>query len=41
MGLDLNIITNQTVEQLAPITSNAGASNSLIDKRCSGTPPAP
>lgn len=38
LGLDLYIIANQTLEQIAPITFNAGASNSLIGQTLQWNP---
>jgi iron complex outermembrane receptor protein len=38
LGLDLNIITNQYLEHVAPITNNAGASNSLIGQALQWNP---
>ncbi|MDO6432051.1 SusC/RagA family TonB-linked outer membrane protein [Flavitalea sp. BT771] len=41
LGLDLNIITNQYGENIAPITNNAGASGSLIGQALQWNPTRP
>jgi iron complex outermembrane receptor protein len=38
LGLDVFVLANQTLEQIAPITNNAGASNSLIGQALQWNP---